>query len=39
MPMGTDLYSILGVPKDATPEEIRAAYFEAARQFHPDASA
>jgi Ca-activated chloride channel family protein len=38
MTMGSDLYSILGVPRDATPEEIRAAYFEAARQYHPDAN-
>ncbi len=30
-------YSALKLPFDATPEEIRAAYFEAARKYHPDA--
>ncbi len=29
-------YRVLQIPIDATPEEIRAAYFDAARQFHPD---
>ncbi|HVN56216.1 MAG TPA: DnaJ domain-containing protein [Anaerolineaceae bacterium] len=33
---GSNLYVRLGVPRDATPEEIRGAYFEAARQLHPD---
>lgn len=31
-----NFYTILGVPRDATPEEIRAAYRELARQYHPD---
>lgn len=31
-----DLYLILGVPYDATAEEIRAAYFDLARRYHPD---
>ncbi len=33
---GSNLYARLGVPRDATPEEIRGAYFEAARRLHPD---
>jgi len=31
-----DFYFILGVPYDATPEEIRGAYFDLARKYHPD---
>ncbi len=33
-----DLYSILGVRRDATDEEIRGAYRKAARTHHPDVS-
>lgn len=29
-------YTLLGLTKDATPEEIRRAYREAARRYHPD---
>jgi len=29
-------YFVLGISFDATPEEIRAAYFELAKKYHPD---
>jgi Ca-activated chloride channel family protein len=32
----TNFYARLGIPVDATPEEIRHAYREAARRLHPD---
>jgi len=34
--MNTDLYAILGVKKDATPEEIKAAYLKLSKALHPD---
>jgi Ca-activated chloride channel homolog len=38
MSRAIDYYKTLGLPFDATPEEIRGAYFEAARRLHPDAN-
>src|SRR5215208_7603398 len=31
-----DYYSLLGIARNATPEDIKRAYFEAAQKFHPD---
>jgi len=36
MPPVQTCYDILGVAPDATPEEIRAAYRNLAKQYHPD---
>ncbi len=36
--MGADYYNLLGLPRNASAEEIRKAYFEAARRLHPDAN-
>jgi Ca-activated chloride channel homolog len=33
-----DYYALLSLPQDATNEEIRDAYFSAARRYHPDAN-
>lgn len=31
-----DYYALLGIRRNASPEEIKRAYFEAAQRFHPD---
>ena len=35
-PEQRDFYNLLGLRRDATLEDIRRAYFEAARKLHPD---
>ena len=36
MDQETDLYALLGVPRDAEREAIQKAYRKLARQYHPD---
>lgn len=36
MPAQPDYYAMLGIPRDASPEEIRRAYHQAALRLHPD---
>jgi curved DNA-binding protein len=31
-----DYYAILGVPRNATPEEIKEVYRRLAKEYHPD---
>lgn len=34
----TDLYEVLGVPRDASPDDIKRSYRKLARESHPDAN-
>ncbi|MGQ9523199.1 MAG: J domain-containing protein [Armatimonadota bacterium] len=36
MPAEKDYYKVLGVPRDATPEQIKRRYRELVRKYHPD---
>jgi curved DNA-binding protein len=33
-----DYYAVMGVPRDATPEQVKQAYRKLARKYHPDVS-
>ena len=36
--MGESYYSILGITSSATPEQIRQAYIDLAKKYHPDSN-
>ena len=33
---GDDFYELLGVPRDASPEQVKKQYYLRAREHHPD---
>jgi len=39
MDVSPDYYAVLGLTPDATPEDVKKAYRQLARQYHPDAQA